>query len=482
MNNSFYDVVVIGGGVIGTSIARYLSRFELKGLLIEKHSDVGEETSSANSAIVHSGYDPKPGTLKAKFNVLGNRMMPKVCEELNVSFIKNGSITVGFNDEDYETLQNLLKRAEINGVKAKFLDYEEIHKLEPNLTNKVKFGILCEDSGIISPFGLTVAFMENAMDNGFELMLDTEVVDIKKNNEFYEVYIKNSGTKILTKAVVNAAGYHADEILKMVEDIKYKINPRKGEYVVLDHFNDNFLKHTIFMCPTKVGKGVLVSPTTSFNYIVGPSNDLCEKDDFSTDSLTIDSIKETANRIVKNIPYQETIRTFSGIRANPENDDFTIEESEKNSLFFNVYGIMSPGLASSPAIGEYVSDLIKERLNLKENKNFNPNRRAYPSLKKLGKEKYNELIKENPSFGRIVCRCEKVSEGEIIDSIHRNCGARTVKGVKRRIRPGFGKCQGSFCQEEVIKILARELNIDPSEVRYKDIGSEVLKYTSKGDK
>ena len=235
------------------------------------------------------------------------------------------------------------------------------------------------------------------------------------------------------------------------------------------------------MCPTKVGKGVLVSPTTSFNYIVGPSNELTSIDDTSTDSFTLNEIKEVASKFIKNIPYGEVIRTFAGTRPNPDIDDFIIEESKENPLFFNVGGIMSPGLASSPAIGEYVANLIQAKLNFEENNNYNPERRKVLKLSSLGKEQYNELIKKNPAYGHIICRCEKVSEGEIIDSIHRNCGARTIKGIKKRLRAGFGKCQGCFCQDEVLKILARELNVNINQICYKDEGSEILKYPSKGE-
>ena len=479
MNKKIYDVIIVGGGVIGCSIARYLSRYKVNGLLIEKHSDVGEETSCANSAIVHSGYDPLPNTRKAYFNVKGNKMMEEVCKELHVPFIKNGSLTIGFNEEDRKTIENLFSRAKSNGVDARIVEKEELHEMEPSLNDECLCALYCKDSGIVSPFELTIGFMENAMDNGFELNLNEKVEKIIKNNELFEV-ITNKG-EYLSKTLVNAAGLYSDEILSNLEKPSFKINARKGEYILLDHFNNDWCKHTLFMCPTKVGKGVLISPTTSFNYIIGPSNDYSSKEDTSTDTSTISILKETAAKLIKNIPYSEVIRTFAGTRPNPDTDDFIIEESKENPLFFNVGGIMSPGLASSPAIGEYVSNLIKEKLNLSENLDYNPIRREVFKLTSLGKDKYNELIKKDPTYGHIICRCEKVSEGEIIDSIHRNCGARTIKGVKKRLRAGFGKCQGCFCQEEVLKILARELNVDINQIRYKDEGSEILKYPSKGE-
>ncbi len=478
---NIYDVLIIGGGVIGCSIARYLSKFKVNGILLEKYNDVGDETSNANSAIVHSGYDPLPGSKKAYFNVKGNKMMKDLAEELDVPFIQNGSLTIAFNDEELKTLKSLLERAETNGVRARIVEFDELHQMEPNLSDEAKYALFCEDSGIISPFNLTVGLMENAMDNGFKLALNSEVINIEKSGDLYHIITKNN-KDYYSKVLVNASGLYSDDLLALLEKPKYKIIPRKGEYIVLDHFNNNFCKHTLFMCPTKVGKGVLISPTTSFNYIIGPSNDLSNKADTSTDSLTINDLKTIASKLIKNINYGETIRSFAGVRANPDIDDFIIEESKVNENLFNVAGIMSPGLASSPAIGEYVANLIKEKLQLEISKNFNPNRRKVLKLSKLDENTYNELIKSNPSYGHIVCRCEKVSEGEIIDAIHRNCGARTVKGVKKRCRPGFGRCNGSFCQEEVIKILARELGCDKSEICYSDKGSEILKFYPKGNK
>lgn len=470
-----YDVLIIGAGVIGTSVARYLSRFKVNACVLEKHNDVGDETTNANSAIVHSGYDPKPDTVKAKFNVLGNKMMPKLCKELDVPFIKNGSITVGFNEEDVETINMLHERAKANGVTSKIVNKEELKQLEPNLSDKAVVGLYCEDSGIVSPFNLCVSLMENAMDNGVKLHLNEEVKDIKKLDGYYKVI--TSKNEYEAKAVVNCTGVNGDVITSMLEEPKFKIIPRKGEYIVLDHFNDNWIKHTLFMCPTKLGKGVLVSPTTSRNYIVGPSSTLSEKDDTSTDSETFAFLKETAAKLVDNIPYQFAIREFCGVRPNPDCEDFIIEESKFNENFFNVSGIMSPGLASSPAIGEYVSNLVKEKLHLEENKEFKPTIRKH--VYKPSGEELNKLIKEDKKFGHIICRCETVSEGQIIDVIHRNCGATTIKGVKKRIRPGFGRCQGTFCQEEVLKILARELHKTKDEILYNELGTNVLKYPSK---
>ncbi len=477
MNN--YDVIIIGGGVIGASCARYLSRYKVKTLVLEKHNDVGDETTNANSAIVHSGYDPLPNTLKAKFNVLGNKMMPKLCEELDVNFKKNGSLTVAFSKEEDDILVELLNRAKENNVNARIVDHKELLELEPNLNENATSALLCADCGIVSPFNLCVNLMENAMDNGAELLLNHEVVKIEKINEFYKVFTKNN--EIFTcKVLINCAGTYSDKIVEMLEKPTFRIIPRKGQYILLDHFSTTWVKHTLFMCPTKVGKGVLISPTTSFNYIVGPSNTSCELDDTATDVETFNYLKDTAKKLIPNIPYLNTIREFAGIRANNDIDDFIIKESDVNKGFIIVGGIMSPGLASSPAIGEYVSNLVKDILHLDVNEKFNPYVRPHYKLSNM--EQINSKIKEDPSFGKIVCRCEKVSEGQIVDAIRRNCGARTVKGVKKRTRSGFGKCQGTFCQAEVVKILARELNISQQEVCYSELGTNILKYEAKGEK
>lgn len=481
MGNSefIYDTIIIGGGVIGASVARYLSRYKANVLVIEKHNDCGEETSSRNSAIVHSGYDPLPGSLKAKFNVAGNKMMGKVAEELDVEFQRIGSITVAFSKEEDETLKDLLIRAKENNVEATLLSKEELNKLEPNISPLATSGLLCKDAGIINPFTLTIKFMENAMDNGVKLHLNEEVTNIEKISGFYKV-LTNLGNIYITKTIVNAAGLYSDKVLSFVEKPEFSIEPRKGEYFVLDHFNASFVKHTLFMCPTKVGKGILVSPTTSYNFLLGPSNDLTNKEDYTTSTETLNIVKEGAFKLVPSIPMSENIRQFSGIRANSSTHDFIIGESKINKGFFNCAAIMSPGLASSPAIGEYVSDLIKDELNLEINPDFNPHVRKAMKLKSCGKAKYNELIKENPKYGKLICRCERVSEGEIIDSIHRNCGARSIKGVKKRTRSGFGRCQGTFCQEDVLKILARELDVPLNEVNYDELGTNVLLESKKG--
>jgi glycerol-3-phosphate dehydrogenase len=403
-------------------------------------------------------------------------MMGEVAKDLDVPFKRIGSLTVAFSPGEVDTLQSLKERAIGNGVKARIVEGDELKELEPNLSNDALAALLCEDSGIVDPFLLTVSAFENAIDNGAKLLLNEEVISIGKIDGGYSVKTK-SGEEFISRTLVDAAGLYSDKIVSLLEEPNFRITPRKGEYVVLDHFSTNWIKHTLFMVPTKVGKGVLVSPTTSYNYLIGPSNDESSEEDVSTDPSTIEEIKNKAAKLVKNIPYTETIKEFAGVRANTDNGDFIIEESKINLGFYIVGGIMSPGLASSPAIGEYVADMIKKRLNLGLNLKFNPKIRPHFHLGKS--QEYLKMIAKDERYGHMICRCEKVSEGEIVDAIKRNCGARNIKGVRKRLRAGFGRCQGSFCQEEIARILAGELDVPLNEVLYGDIGTAIVEYPSK---
>ena len=474
-----YDVIIVGGGVIGCAIARELSKYKLRTVLLEKNNDVCNETSAANSAIVHSGYDPLPNSLKAQMNVLGNSMYPQMCKELDVPFIQNGSLTIATTDDEMNTLLSLQKRANENKVETKILSSEEVLKLEPQLNKDIKGALFAPTCGIVNPFELTVALMENAMDNGVELLLNHEVNNIKINENSVSVFCKND-KELECKVLINAAGLFADDINTFVDKDSFTITPRKGQYFVLDHFDLNFVKHTLFMVPSDKGKGVLVTPTTSGNYLIGPSSDFVDdKQDLSTTKEILDSVRSQASRIIENIPYANLIRQYSGLRAVSSTGDFIIEHSKVSKNLINVAGIQSPGLASCPAIALKVVELLKECMPLNANEEFNPIRRKVYRLKEMSLEDKNKLISENPQFGHIVCRCEKISEGEIVDCIHRNCGATTVKGVKKRCRPGFGKCQGAMCEASVIKILARELKKDESEILYSENDSNILKYETK---
>lgn len=469
------DVIIIGAGVIGSMIARTLSKYKLNILVLEKENDVGNGASCANSAIVHSGYDPEPGTLKAKLNVRGNSLFDKVAEELDVEFFRIGSITLANTTEEVEILESLVARAKQNNVPVKILNHDELKEIEPSITNKVIKGLLAPTCGIVNPFELVVAAMENAMDNGVQLHLCEEVTSIKKNSDSFTVYTNKSNYD--TKYVINCAGVYSDKVNEMINEKSFTIKPRAGSYFVLDHFDNNYVKHVLFNVPSNKGKGVLVSPTTHYNYLVGPSSEfVLDKDDVSTDKETLDSVKNNAYSLVDNLRLDKQIRIFSGIRAVSDTKDFVIEETIP--FFINVAGIQSPGLASSPAIAEMVEGMIQDKV-LKED--YSPYRRRLPRLNKKTFDEKVMLTKENPLYGNIICRCENISEGEIIDSIHRNCGARTIKGVKKRVRPGFGKCQGGFCEASVLKILARELNVPKEKIVYGKENSYIIKERTKGE-
>lgn len=469
------DIIIVGAGVVGSMIARTLSKYKLDILVLEKENDVGNGASCANSAIIHSGYDPSPGSLKAILNVRGNYLFDKIAEELDVEFIRNGSITLANTQEEVEILDSLVERAKLNGVLVQMLNHDELKKIEPSITDKVIKGLLAPTCGIINPFELVVAAMENAMDNGVKLHLCEEVESINKFNNYFVV--KTNKNTYETKYVINCAGVYSDKVSEMVNEKYFTINPRRGEYFVLDHFDNTYVKHVLFNVPSSKGKGVLVSPTTNYNYLVGPSSEFVDyKEDVSTDKETLDLVKHNAYSLVDNLRLDKQIRIFSGVRAVSDTGDFVIEEV--SPCFINVAGIQSPGLTASPAIAEMVENMINEKV-LKET--YNPIRRALPRLNKKTLEERALLCKENPLFGKIVCRCEKISEGEIVDAIRRNCGATTVKGVKKRVRPGFGKCQGGFCESSVIKILARELGCSMKDIVYGKENAYILKERTKGE-
>lgn len=474
-----YDIIIVGAGVIGATIARNLSKYNLKTLVIEKNSDVGDGTSCANSAIVHSGYDPHPGTLKAELNVLGNQMFTKVCEELDVEMKRIGSLTVATSLEEADTLTKLYENGLQNGVEVEMICQEKLREMEPFITKKAIKALYAPTAGIINPFELVVALMENAMDNGVELHLDEKVIDIKKLENGFNVITENGSYE--TKVVVNSAGVNSDIINNYVNENKEEILPRKGEYYVLDHFTEPYVKHTLFSVPSSKGKGVLVSPTTHGNYLIGPSSEFTnDRDDLGTDGMTLKEVINQAYRLVDYIPMQYAIREFSGLRAYHKSNDFVINTPVKG--FINMLGIQSPGLASSPAIGVKAIEMIGEVLELKEKDNYNPRRRPLYRINNLSVEEREALIKKDPRFGQMVCRCEQVSMGEVIDCIHRNCGARTIKGVKKRVRPGFGKCQGGFCEPLIMKILCDELGKNPLDIKYSNKDSYILLEKTKGEK
>ena len=478
-----FDVVVIGAGIVGSFVARKLASYELSVAILEKEPDVGNVTTMANSAIVHSGYDPVPGTLKAKLNVLGNKMMDKVCEELDVEMERIGSLTVALYDEQLPMLQSLVQRSKENGVEVKILNAEETLKLEPHLNPQVKGSLFAPTAGIVNPFTLSVHAMENAVDNGVKLFLNEKVVSINKESDFYNI-ICESGNSYQAKVIINAAGIYSDVIHKMVEPIDYSLTPRKGEYFILDHYTDDLVKHTIFPLPSEKGKGILVTPSIGGTYLIGPSAEaMPSKDDVSTDKPTLDEVRRQALDMVPSIPFNQVIRTFAGSRPTPSTHDFVIGYAKCDNHFITLSGIESPGLVSAPAIAEYVvNEYLAKVFDLKENKNFNPNVKKRPALNKMSVLEKQAFIKKNPAYGKIICNCEKVSLGEILFEMNTSVPPTTIKAVKKRTRAGFGKCQGGFCQPLVTKLIAEKFNIPLNKVLFQKEGSYVIPYKLKGGK
>ena len=472
------DVLIIGAGITGTAIMRELSRYDLDILTVDKASDVSCGTTKANSAIVHAGYDAPFGSNKAKFNVEGNRIYGEICKELNVPFERVGSYVLAFNEEEKKHLESLLENGKKLGIKdMEIIEKDEILENEPNINPKVKYALYAKTAGIVEPWELAIAYAENAMENGANLKLNFEVKDIIKENDFFKVVSKNEELK--AKVVINCAGVYADEIYNMVtNNDEFKIHPRKGEYYLLDKTCDDFVNTVLFQCPTKKSKGVLVTPTVDGNIVIGPNAEDLEddqKDDKSTTRSGLDFVKEKSFKTSKDIPYHENITIFSGLRAEPDTGDFIIGESEKINNFFNVAGIKSPGLSSAPAIAKHIEKKVVKNLeNVKKDKSFDPVRKERIIFDELSDKEKQEMIEKNPKYGKVICRCENITEGEIVDAIHRKCGGRTLNGIKRRVRPGAGRCQGGFCGPRVLEILARELDLDETEILKENKNSNIL--------
>ena len=458
-----YDVAIIGGGVVGGMIARTLASYQLSICILEKAHDVATGASAANSAIVHAGYDAKEGSLKAKLNVRGSQMMPAVCQELGVKYKNNGSLVIGFNEEDRQALEALLVRGNKNGVPGlRILEKEELHTLEPNLSSDVLCALHAPTGSIVCPYELTIASIGNAMDNGADLKLDFEVTDIQDLGTYYKV--SSPDESVEARYVINAAGLFSDAIAKMVGDDSFSIKPRRGEYILLDKECGSLVKNTIFRTPGKMGKGILVSPTVDGNLITGPTGvDIEDKLDKSTTAEGLAFVMQQSNENTTGVPFGKSITSFCGLRAVGSTGDFIINNAKPR--FINVAGIESPGLSSAPAIAEMVVELLdKAGLALEKKTDFNPIRPATHAFREGTMEEKNAMIAKDPSYGHIICRCEGVSEGEILAAIRQNPRPRDLDGVKRRTRAQMGRCQGGFCSPYIVELLAQEMNIPYEEV------------------
>jgi glycerol-3-phosphate dehydrogenase len=476
-----YDVLIIGAGITGTMTARALSKYKLKIAIVEAGHDVASGATRANSAIVHAGFDAKCGTLKARLNVRGAYLMPDVCKTLDVPYKNNTSLVVAFEGEE-EKLKELYDRGVANGVpELRIMNKEELHALEPNISDAAIGALLAPTAGIVCPYELACAAAENAVVNGADFITGFNVDKIYKDGDIIRVCAGNN--ELEARFVVSAAGNNGDLIAKICgeNDFPVKIIHRRGEYMLMDKKLGGLAKATLFMLPSAAGKGVLVSPTVDNNLIIGPNAHEVEKGDTSTTSAGLDEIVRGAKRLIPDIDTRAVITSFAGVRATPSTDDFYIEESTVIKGLLHAAGIESPGLASSPATAEYIAEkLLKMGLELSERDDYIETRRRDGHMKKhfrdMTDEEKNEAIKNDPAYGRIICRCETVTEGDIIEAIKSPLGANSLDMIKRRTRAGMGRCQGGFCSVRVVDIIARETGVDMTEV-VKDSKNSKLLYS-----
>ena len=467
-----YDVAVIGAGVTGSMIARELSMLDNTVCIIEKQSDVAGGASRANSGIVHAGYDAVPGTSKAKFNVLGNAMMQKTALELGVPYENCGSLVVALGKDDKKRLEELKQRGDENGVPTSIVRGERLKKIEPMLSEKITAALYAPSAGIICPFSLTIAASENAAANGAELFLESEVTDINFADDIYTITAGEK--KIQAKYVVNAAGIYADKISAMAGGEVFNIHPRKGQYIIFDKLIKAYTNSVIFRAPTQMGKGVLFAPTVYGNMLAGPTaEDIEDKQDKSTSGRGLDYVMNGVKQFVPQVDAKKAITEFAGLRAVSPTGDFIIEQSKNAENFINVAGIESPGLTAAPAIAVHVRDMLVS-MGLSDSKKAGATRIRKPIevFANATKKRQQELIEMDKRYANIVCRCEHVTEAEIIESIRR--GARTVDAVKFRVSTGMGRCHGGFCLPRVMDILARELYKDPTQITKSGQGSQIL--------
>ncbi len=466
-----YDVAIIGCGITGASLAYRLSKFKLKAVVIDKENDVAMGATRANSAIIHAGYDPEVGSLMAELNVKSVEMTKELCEKLSVPFAQIGSLVLAFSDEEAEHVEQLYKRGVANGVPGiAVLSYEETKAIEPMISDEVKCSLWAPSAGVINPWEYALALAETAAANGVEMLFDSEVTDVKKTSGGY--VITAGGKQLEAKAVVNASGCSADKIHDMVLPHEFDITPNKGAYFLLDKSEGKRANHVVFQCPNKDGKGVLVSPTVHGNLIVGPNAVACDANDNAATAADLAFVREKAVKSIPSVDFRANIRNFAGVRPNSSSEDFIINA---NDGFFDVAGIKSPGLASAAAIAEYVENMMRENgVELNEKESYTDSREQV-RFKELSHEERAELVKKNPAYGRVICRCETVTEGEILDAIRRPIVPHTVDGIKRRCGAGLGRCQGGFCGPRVVEILSRELKTGRENIEKDKSGSYIVR-------
>ncbi len=466
-----YDVCIIGAGVVGMNIARELAKYQVRVCVLERKDDVGCGCSKANSGIVHGGYSDHPGTRKAELCVKGNQMYAQLDSELHFGYRKTGSLVLAFTNEELPKLQELYEQGVKNGVSGlAILTAEQTRQKEPHLSENIAGALYCENAGVTSPYEFVIALAENAVQNGVELKLNHEVVSIEQANEFFLIH--TSQAPITTRFVINSAGIYSDKIAGMVGLTQYQLSPRRGQYVVLDKDQNYLVNSVIFQVPSKLGKGILVTTTYHGNLMIGPNaEEIGDKDDVGTDAKTLEYITETARKSVPGFNMRRALRSFAGNRPISNQEDWIIEES-KVKRFINLVGIDSPGLTSSPAIAlEVITILRQAGLTLTINPNFRPQRP--PIIQKKAATFSGSIDVADPTE-HLLCRCEQVTEAEIVDSLHRGIPLRSVDAVARRTRAGFGSCQGAFCGPRVRALIAKELGLAPEEILERNPSSSAL--------
>lgn len=478
MFSSAYDVCVIGAGVSGCAIARELSKNQLSVCVVEAADDVCCGTSKANSAIVHAGFDAQTGSLMARLNVEGNLLMPGLCEELGVDFNQIGSLVVCTSEETRPNLEALLARGIANGVlDLRIIERDELCAMEPNVSDAAVCALWAPTAGIVNPFQLTVALAEVAAQNGVDFLFNTRVTGVEKSGDKW--LVSSNEAQVTASIVVNAAGVYADEIHNLVcrPGDELSITPRRGQYFVLDTAAQGYVKHTVFALPTAYGKGVLVSPTTAGNILVGPTaEDIDNKEGVDTTQDGLSQIREKSSITMKDVPLWHSIRTFSGLRAHQPNHDFVIGEVAGAAGFVDCAAIESPGLTSAPAIGRMVAGIVCDIAGQPADKrDWVSSRRRIPDVEHMSLDEWAALIKTRPDYGRVICRCRHVTEGQIVDAIHAPIPATSLDAIKRRTEAGMGRCQAGFCTPKVMEILEREVEgMVPTALTKSGPGSELI--------
>lgn len=478
--NTMKDVAIIGCGIVGAAAAFELSKYDVSTVIIEACNDVAMGTTKANSAILHAGYDPKPGTLMAKLNVRGVKLAKELCKKLDVPYSQCGSLVLAFDDDDVKTVNELYERGNKNGVEnMEIWDKEKILEKEPNISKDVICALYAPSAAIVSPWEFALALAETAVKNGAEIRLNSKVTSIDKKDGYFTIHTASGD--IDAKYIINAAGVHCEEIHNMVSTPAYKTVANRGEYYLLDKSEGECVKHVVFQCPTKQGKGVLVAPTVHGNLIVGPSaDDVADKDDVACTSQGLAKVASLASKSVPNVNLRASIRNFAGNRALTDCDDFIIAQPEDAKGFIDLAGIKSPGLSSAPAIAEMAVDLLRESgLVLKQKDHFVCERHRV-KFREMSAEERARIISESPDYGRIICRCETVTLGEILDTLKGPIPPCSVDGVKRRCNAGMGRCQGGFCGPRIVEILSKELGVSPMQITQDQEGSYLLVSQTKG--